>query len=188
MYDGQTCGNIEIQCTNASGVDVLGHHGSSFKQADNKEEGRSGLLYFGPFKTKMSQSWTQQFWNKGGDSEVNSFFFEHATGRKRKLEKLSKQLKIKIRARNGRRWGRWRRPGQARCYPTHCWWICRFLFAFLCKILTRWQEANIDEGYCLILLKSCQNLKRLPKHANIANNICPYLFEYAPWNAKKYNC
>ena len=32
--------------------------GSSFKQADNKEEGRSGLLYFRPFYTKMSQLWT----------------------------------------------------------------------------------------------------------------------------------
>ena len=139
-----------------------GTTGSSFKQADNKEEGRSGLLYFGTFKTKMSQSWTQQFWNKGGDSEVNSFFFfEHATGRKRKLEKLSKQLKSNIRARNGRRWGWWWRPGQARCYPTHCWWIRRFLFAFMCKILTRLQKANIDEGYCLILLKSFQHLKEV---------------------------
>ena len=177
MHDGQTCGNREIQCTNASGVDVLGHHGSSFKQADNKEEGRSGLLYFRPFKTKMSQLWTQQWWNKGGDSEVNSFFCEHATGRKRQLEKLSK--KLNIRARNGRRTGWWWRSCQARCYPTHCWWIRRFLFAFMCKILTRLQKANIDEGYCLILLKSCQN---------IAKNICSDLFEYAPWNATKYNC
>ena len=46
MYDGQTCGNREIQCTNASGVDVLGHH--RLAQVLNKRttRRRGGAVFF----------------------------------------------------------------------------------------------------------------------------------------------
>ena len=173
MYDGQTCGNREIQCTNASGVDVLGHH--RLAQVLNKRttRRRGGAVFFTFDHLKLK--WVNCEHSNGETRPVILRWTLWVCNWKKTeiretIKTAQKQYTFaNIRARNGRRWGSWRRPGQARCYPTHCWWIRRFLFAFLCKILTRWQEANIDEGYCLILLKSCQN---------IAKNICPDLFEY----------